>query len=68
MRGIKDFTICLINFIGDDYGTALGCATYSGHVELVSMLLERGADINLVGGEYGAVLHSRVTGPLYQYS
>ena len=37
-------------------GTALVAAAYSGEKEIVSLLLERGADINIVGGEYGTAL------------
>ena len=38
------------------YGTALGVAVYNGSETNVSLLLRRGADINVVGGEFGTAL------------
>ena len=29
------------------------CTAFSGEMDTVSLLLDRGADINMVGGEYG---------------
>ena len=42
--------------MGKEYGTALALAAYSGKEKIVSLLLERGADINLIGGNFGTAL------------
>lgn len=39
-----------------NYGTALAAAAFKGRTDIVWLLLDRGADINAVGGEYGTAL------------
>jgi len=38
------------------YGSALGAAAYQGMIEIISILLDRGADVNITCGEYGSAL------------
>ena len=47
-----------INEQGGRYGNALQAASFSGHNEIVRVLLEKGADINAQGGYYGNVLQA----------
>ena len=42
--------------INDSYGTALNMAAFEGNEKIMSLLLDRGADINAVGGTYGTAL------------
>jgi ankyrin repeat protein len=42
------------------YGTALQAAASEGEMEIVRLLLDKGADINAQGGEYGTALHAAV--------
>ncbi|KAF3917179.1 hypothetical protein ABW20_dc0103660 [Dactylellina cionopaga] len=48
---------------GGDYGSALIAASYAGNEEVVELLLNRGADINVQGsyyaGYYGNALHKQ---------
>ena len=46
--------------MGGEYGTPLGAAAYFGKEAMVSLLLDRGADINVVGGQYGTALCAAV--------
>jgi ankyrin repeat protein len=41
-----------VNARGGACGTALQAASVNGHIEIVTILLENGADVNLQGGEY----------------
>ena len=45
-----------INAAIDTYGTALTVATFHERMDIVSLVLDQGADINAVGGEYGSAL------------
>lgn len=45
-----------INAAVGDYGTALTAAISKGSVQLLRLLVERGADINRVGGRYGTAI------------
>ncbi|KAL9124786.1 MAG: hypothetical protein Q9175_008178, partial [Cornicularia normoerica] len=54
-----------VNAHGGYYGNALQAASYSGHVGVTQMLLDRGADVNAQGGEYrnalsGAAYHGHI--------
>ena len=42
------------------YGTALAAAAYQGKHQIVSLLLDRGADINTIGGRYGTSLGAAI--------
>jgi len=44
-----------VNTIGR-YGSALIAAAYQGHQEMVTLLLGRGAHVNITGGDYGSAL------------
>ncbi|KAJ7756034.1 ankyrin repeat-containing domain protein [Mycena maculata] len=43
---------------GGAYGTALQAASFAGSVEVVTLLLEHGADVNAKGGMYGSALQA----------
>ncbi|KAJ7867409.1 ankyrin repeat-containing domain protein [Mycena olivaceomarginata] len=43
---------------GGEYGTALQAASYRGNLEVVALLLKKGADPNAQGGEYGTALQA----------
>ena len=48
-----------VNLTGGTYGSALASASARGYKDVVRVLLEHGADVNLgVGGEYGSALAS----------
>lgn len=38
------------------YGTALGAAVAKRHISIIKLLLERGADVNIITGVYGTAL------------
>ena len=42
--------------MGGEYGTALQAAALGGDQEIVSLLLDKGADVNAEGGKYGTAL------------
>ncbi|KAI0869159.1 hypothetical protein GGS24DRAFT_512427 [Hypoxylon argillaceum] len=48
----------LINAKGGGHGTALHAAAYNGHGDTVNILLDRGADIDMVGRHYGSALQA----------
>jgi ankyrin repeat protein len=41
-----------VNVIGGHYGTALQVAAYHWSIEIVQLLLEKGADVKAIGGKY----------------
>ncbi|KAF4549303.1 Hypothetical protein D9617_22g066490 [Elsinoe fawcettii] len=41
----------------------LGTAVYNAHVDVVGMLLAKGADMNVSGPQYGSALHAAVRNP-----
>ncbi|KAJ4175619.1 hypothetical protein NW767_015723, partial [Fusarium falciforme] len=41
-----------------EYGNALQAASSRGHLEVVKLLLDKGADINAQGGDYGNALQA----------
>ncbi|KAJ7815723.1 ankyrin repeat-containing domain protein [Mycena leptocephala] len=43
---------------GGEYGTALQAASYQGRLEVVALLLERGANPNVQCGKYGTELQT----------
>ena len=47
---------------GRDYGTILQAASFGGHKEVVQMLLEKGAEVNVQGGFYGNALQAASAG------
>ncbi|KAF5343148.1 hypothetical protein D9758_015201 [Tetrapyrgos nigripes] len=47
-----------VNAQGRQYGNALQAASVGGHLEIVEILLEKGADINVPGGGYSSALHA----------
>src|SRR6266550_5651673 len=46
-----------VSLMRELYGNALQAASYGGHVKIVQILLEKGADVNAQGGPYGNALH-----------
>ena len=44
--------------IGCYMASPLQCAAYNGHIETIEVLLQLGANINLVSGEVGTALHA----------
>ena len=51
-----------INEVGGRFGSATQAAAAGGHLEVVKMLLESGADVNLQGGSYGTPLQAAAAG------
>ncbi|KAF5346315.1 hypothetical protein D9758_011486 [Tetrapyrgos nigripes] len=47
-----------MNNLGGIYGNALQAASYEGHLEIVKLLLEKGADVNTLGGFCGNALQA----------
>ncbi|KFZ01712.1 hypothetical protein V500_00651 [Pseudogymnoascus sp. VKM F-4518 (FW-2643)] len=43
----------LVNALGGRYGNALEAASAKGHEQIVKLLLDKGADVNAQGEEYG---------------
>lgn len=52
-----------MNADGRKYGTALQAAAYRGYRELVELLLDRGAGVNVKGGKHGTVLQAAALHP-----
>ncbi|KAF9060626.1 ankyrin repeat-containing domain protein [Rhodocollybia butyracea] len=50
-----------LNIVGR-YGTALGGAAHSGHMDIVNYLLANGADMNISGRKYGTALAAAAHG------
>ena len=46
--------------MGGEYGTALAAAAFNGRMRIMSLLLDRGADINSVSGDYVTALGAAV--------
>ena len=65
-NGMKTIEHCLetsdcrsvISRGGTDYGTTLHAASLGGHEKIVTMLLDKGADVNAQGGYYGNALQA----------
>jgi len=51
-----------INETGGEHGNVLNLAAYLGHMSIVRVLLERGAEINAVSPEYGNVVEAAAAG------
>ena len=47
-----------MNAQGGEYGNALQAASLSGNEVIVSLLLEKGVDVNTQGGYYGNALQA----------
>lgn len=47
-----------VNSQGGSHGTALQAASFSGHREIVQLLLDEGADVNAQGGIHGTALQA----------
>ncbi|KAF3344262.1 hypothetical protein VdG2_07591 [Verticillium dahliae VDG2] len=47
-----------VNAQGGEYGNAMQAASYEGNVEIVQLLLDKGADANAQGGEYGNAMQA----------
>ncbi len=54
VQAILDAAPGLVNEKDDSGATALHCAAFNGHRELVYFLLDRGAQINCTDGKFGA--------------
>jgi ankyrin repeat protein len=51
-----------VNAQGGEYGNALQAASYKGHMKIVQLLLEKGAEVNAQGGKYGNALQAASCG------
>ena len=51
---------CDVNAVISDYHTPLGLAAENGHVDVVKLLISKGADINRSGALYFAVKQNQV--------
>jgi ankyrin repeat protein len=51
-----------IDLVDGSGATALRWACKRGHLEIVQLLLEKGADVNAQGGEYGNALYAAADG------
>ena len=47
-----------VNAQGGEYGNALQAAAYDGNLEVVQLLLDKGAEVNAQGGHYGNALQA----------
>lgn len=47
---------------GGNFGSALQAACFAGHEKVVSLLIDRGADVNVRGGQYGNALQAACSG------
>ncbi|OPB41991.1 hypothetical protein A0O28_0031080 [Trichoderma guizhouense] len=65
----KDRTVALlleicpdidVNAQGGEYGSALQAAAWSGQVESIKLLIEKGAHVNVRGGKYGSALNAAI--------
>ncbi|KAJ6485270.1 ankyrin repeat-containing domain protein [Mycena vulgaris] len=52
----------LVEYSQGEYGSSLQAAAARGHTEIVSILLEKGADVNAAGGRYGSSLQAAAAG------
>lgn len=63
--GFLDHTLVRLSInspCGQDSGSALGSAAARGHIDIVELLLDRGADINSYGRSYGSPLVAAIQG------
>jgi hypothetical protein len=63
-RGLVEHLIAIhpeaIDFKGGRHGSAVNSALVKGHVEIVMLLLEHGADVNAVGSAGSTLLHQAI--------
>jgi ankyrin repeat protein len=59
---LKLFDFFWSNIQGGEYGSALGAAAYEGHLEVVRLLLDQGATLNIPSTRYGSVLGAAAYG------
>ncbi|KAL1859879.1 hypothetical protein Plec18170_001825 [Paecilomyces lecythidis] len=52
----------MINFSDGQLGTAISAAALSGHNHIISMLHQKGADVNVEGGDFGFALQAAAVG------
>ena len=54
--------IAYVNAPGGEYGNVLQAELSSGHLPVIQLLLDHGADVNAQGGEYGNALQAALNG------
>jgi ankyrin repeat protein len=57
-REVLDTNVDIDAEVDEDYGNPLQVASVYGHIAVVRLLLEKGADVNVQGGQWGSALQA----------